>query len=58
MTCKHCTATITGVLESLDAPVAEIDLVTKRVVAGFGRSRHGNALSTPSGTLATQSSLR
>lgn len=35
MNCKHCTATITGVLESMDAPVAEIDLVTKRVVAGF-----------------------
>ena len=35
MNCKHCRATITGLLESMDAPVAEIDLVTKRVVAGF-----------------------
>ena len=36
MNCKHCRATITALLESLDVPVAEIDLVTKRVVAGFG----------------------
>jgi copper chaperone CopZ len=35
MNCKHCTATITGVLESLGNPVAEIDLVMKRIVAGF-----------------------
>ena len=35
MNCKHCRATITTLLESMDAPVAEIDLVTKRVVAGF-----------------------
>ena len=35
MNCKHCRATITALLESMDAPVAEIDLVTKRVVAGF-----------------------
>jgi len=35
MNCKHCQATITTLLESLQAPVAEIDLVTKRVVAGF-----------------------
>ena len=35
MNCKHCRATITALLESLDAPVAEIDPVTKRVVAGF-----------------------
>ena len=36
MNCKHCQATITALLESMDAPVAEMDLVTKRVVAGFG----------------------
>ena len=35
MNCKHCRATITGVLESLGIGVAEIDLVTKRIVAGF-----------------------
>jgi len=35
MNCKHCRATVTTLLESMDAPVAEIDLVTKRVVAGF-----------------------
>jgi len=35
MNCKHCQATITALLESMDAPVAEMDLVTKRVVAGF-----------------------
>jgi len=35
MNCRHCRATITALLESMQAPVAEIDLVTKRVVAGF-----------------------
>jgi copper chaperone CopZ len=35
MNCKHCRVAITALLESRDAPVAEIDLVTKRVVAGF-----------------------
>lgn len=35
MNCKHCRGTITALLESMDAPVAEIDLVTKCVVAGF-----------------------
>jgi len=35
MNCKHCRATIAGVLESLGNPVAEIDLMTKRIVAGF-----------------------
>ncbi len=35
MNCAHCRATITGLLESLDICVAEIDLVTKRIVAGF-----------------------
>ncbi|MGO9083227.1 MAG: hypothetical protein ACLQDY_30080 [Streptosporangiaceae bacterium] len=28
-------ATITGLLESIDITVSEIDLVTKRIVAGF-----------------------
>jgi len=35
MNCKHCRATISGLLESMGSPVAEIDLVTKRIVAGF-----------------------
>jgi len=35
MNCKHCRATITGLLESLGSPVADIDLVSKRIVAGF-----------------------
>jgi len=35
MNCKHCRATITALLESMEAPVAEMDPVTKRVVAGF-----------------------
>jgi len=35
MNCKHCRATISGLLESLGSPVTEIDLVTKRIVAGF-----------------------
>lgn len=35
MNCRHCQATITGLLESMSVPVAEIDLVTKRIVAGF-----------------------
>ena len=48
MNCKHCRATITALLESMDAAVAEIDLVTKRVVAGFrtvaGRERAFDAI--------------
>jgi copper chaperone CopZ len=35
MNCTHCRATITGLLGSLGSPVAEIDLVSKRIVAGF-----------------------
>ena len=35
MNCKHCRATITTLLESMGAPVAEMDPVTKRVVADF-----------------------
>ena len=35
MNCTHCRATITTLLESMDAPVADMDPVTKRVVADF-----------------------
>lgn len=35
MNCQHCKATITGVLTDLGIEVAEVDLVTKRVVAQF-----------------------
>lgn len=35
MNCTHCRATITGLLDSLGSPVAEIDPVSKRIVAGF-----------------------
>ncbi|WP_280399102.1 heavy-metal-associated domain-containing protein, partial [Nocardia carnea] len=40
MTCKHCVRTIGGVLESMDIPVVEIDLDTKRVVAEFRSPRN------------------
>ncbi|WP_280230123.1 heavy-metal-associated domain-containing protein [Nocardia cyriacigeorgica] len=40
MTCKHCVRTITGVLESMGIRVAEIDLVSKRVVADFRSPRN------------------
>ncbi|GAB4585957.1 heavy-metal-associated domain-containing protein [Nocardia sp. IFM 10818] len=42
MTCKHCVRTITGVLESMDIAVHEIDLISKRVTAEFRspRNRH------------------
>ena len=35
MNCAHCRATISGLLESLGITVSEMDLVTKRIVAGF-----------------------
>jgi copper chaperone CopZ len=35
MNCQHCRATITALLASMEAPVSEMDQVTKRVVAGF-----------------------
>lgn len=38
MNCQHCKATITGVLEGLGIEVADVDLVTKRVVAQFADS--------------------
>ncbi|MEV0296873.1 heavy-metal-associated domain-containing protein [Nocardia sp. NPDC050710] len=40
MTCRHCVGTITGVLESMDVEVAEIDLISKRVVAEFRSPRN------------------
>ncbi|WP_054812851.1 heavy-metal-associated domain-containing protein [Nocardia arizonensis] len=40
MNCKHCVRTITGVLESMDIAVAEIDLLSKRVVAEFRSPRN------------------
>ncbi|MFG1793801.1 heavy-metal-associated domain-containing protein [Nocardia sp. NPDC049149] len=40
MTCKHCVRTITGVLESMDIRVIEIDLISKRVVAEFRSPRN------------------
>jgi copper chaperone CopZ len=42
MNCKHCVRTITGVLESMQITVHDIDLITKRVVAEFRspRNRH------------------
>ncbi len=36
MNCRHCLATITGVLASMDIAVLEADLATKRFVADFG----------------------
>ena len=35
MNCTHCRATISRLLESLGITVSEMDLVTKRIVAGF-----------------------
>ncbi|MEV6769560.1 heavy-metal-associated domain-containing protein [Nocardia sp. NPDC051030] len=42
MNCKHCVRTITGVLESMNIGVRDIDLISKRVVAEFRspRNRH------------------
>ncbi|MBF6170858.1 heavy-metal-associated domain-containing protein [Nocardia blacklockiae] len=42
MNCKHCVRTITGVLESMQIRVHEVDLLGKRVVAEFRspRNRH------------------
>ncbi|MFF0531960.1 heavy-metal-associated domain-containing protein [Nocardia amikacinitolerans] len=40
MTCKHCVRTITGVLESMGLVVAEVDLISKRVVAEFRSPRN------------------
>lgn len=42
MNCKHCVRTITGVLESMQIRVHDIDLISKRVVAEFRspRNRH------------------
>ncbi|MEU8898572.1 heavy-metal-associated domain-containing protein [Nocardia sp. NPDC048505] len=40
MTCKHCVRTITGVLENMGIKVAEVDLLSKRVVAEFRSPRN------------------
>ncbi|MFI2472993.1 heavy-metal-associated domain-containing protein [Nocardia xishanensis] len=40
MNCKHCVRTITGILESMGLVVAEVDLITKRVVAEFRSPRN------------------
>ncbi|GAD86326.1 heavy-metal-associated domain-containing protein [Nocardia asteroides NBRC 15531] len=40
MSCKHCVRTITALLESMDIPVVEIDLETKRVLARIRSPRH------------------
>lgn len=40
MTCKHCVRTITGVLESMDIGVHDIDLTAKRVCAEFRSPRN------------------
>ncbi|MFC9894890.1 heavy-metal-associated domain-containing protein [Nocardia sp. NPDC127579] len=40
MNCKHCVRTISGVLESMGITVAEIDLLSKRVVAEFRSPRN------------------
>jgi copper chaperone CopZ len=40
MNCRHCQATIRGVLESMDLEVHEVDLVSKRVVAEFRSARN------------------
>ncbi|WP_067563844.1 heavy-metal-associated domain-containing protein [Nocardia acidivorans] len=40
MTCKHCVRTITGVLESMDIGVHDIDLISKRVCAEFRSPRN------------------
>lgn len=40
MNCKHCVRTIGGVLESMGIRVAEIDLLSKRVVAEFRSPRN------------------
>ncbi|MET7772142.1 heavy-metal-associated domain-containing protein [Nocardia sp. NPDC005366] len=40
MNCKHCVRTITGLLESMDIEVGEVDLITKRVVAEFRSPRN------------------
>ncbi|MGS2810947.1 heavy-metal-associated domain-containing protein [Nocardia sp. MW-W600-9] len=40
MSCKHCVRTITALLESMDIPVAEVDLESKRVTARIRSPRH------------------
>ncbi|MGM7648589.1 heavy-metal-associated domain-containing protein [Nocardia sp. JW2] len=40
MSCRHCVRTIGALLESMDVPVLEIDLATKRVIARIRSPRH------------------
>lgn len=40
MSCKHCVRTITALLESMQIPVLEIDLESKRVAARIRSPRH------------------
>ncbi len=40
MSCRHCVRTITALLESMDIPVAEIDLESKRVTARIRSPRN------------------
>ncbi|MBW0273765.1 hypothetical protein ATM97_31120 [Nocardia sp. MH4] len=40
MSCKHCVRTITALLESMEIPVAEVDLESKRVIARIRSPRH------------------
>jgi copper chaperone CopZ len=40
MSCRHCVRTITALLESMEIPVAEIDLESKRVIARIRSPRN------------------
>lgn len=40
MSCRHCVRTITALLESMDIPVVEIDLESKRVIARIRSPRN------------------
>ncbi|MFE1593493.1 heavy-metal-associated domain-containing protein [Nocardia sp. NPDC058705] len=40
MSCRHCVRTITAVLESMDIPVVEVDLESKRVIARIRSPRN------------------
>ncbi|MBB5916337.1 copper chaperone CopZ [Nocardia transvalensis] len=70
MNCKHCVRTITGVLESMQIRVHDIDLIGKRVVAEFRspRNRHrafealrdggyNPALAEPAGSRGTETAV-
>ncbi|WP_410877174.1 heavy-metal-associated domain-containing protein [Nocardia sp. A7] len=40
MSCRHCVRTITALLESMDIPVVEVDLESKRVIARIRSPRN------------------